>query len=150
MARLIDKSIPKFLLVGVLNTLVGAGVMFLLFNVAGWGYWSASAANYLVGGVVSFFLNKYFTFQNRERSLTQVVRFVVTVAVCWVVAYAIAKPLVLWALSGQSEPVQTNIAMLVGMCLYTGLNYFGQRFFAFAQRSGGADASPGRSGEKRE
>ena len=36
-------------MVGVLNTLVGAGVMFLLFNLAGWAYWTASAANYVVG-----------------------------------------------------------------------------------------------------
>ena len=65
--KLIDKSIPRFLMVGVLNTLVGAGVMFLLFNLAGWAYWTASAANYVVGGVLSYFLNKHFTFQNKER-----------------------------------------------------------------------------------
>ncbi|OUO40330.1 GtrA family protein [Flavonifractor sp. An306] len=131
MAKLIDQSIPKFLLVGVLNTLVGAGIMFLLYNVAGWGYWPSTAANYLVGGVESFFLNKYFTFQNKERSWWQVVKFVITVAVCWVLAYAIAKPLVLQVLSGQSVKIQENVAMLAGMCIYTGLNYFGQRFFAF-------------------
>ena len=33
--KLIDKSIPRFLMVGVLNTLVGAGVMFLLFSLGG-------------------------------------------------------------------------------------------------------------------
>ena len=131
MAKLIDQSIPKFLLVGVLNTLVGAGIMFLLYNVAGWGYWPSTAANYLVGGVVSFFLNKYFTFQNKERSWWQVVKFIITVAVCWVIAYAIAKPLVLQVLAGQSVKIQENVAMLAGMCIYTGLNYFGQRFFAF-------------------
>ena len=131
MAKLIDQSIPKFLLVGVLNTLVGAGIMFLLSNVAGWGYWPSTAANSRVGGVVSFFLNKYFTFQNKERSWWQVVKFVITVAVCWVLAYAIAKPLVLQVLSGQSVKIQENVAMLAGMCIYTGLNYFGQRFFAF-------------------
>lgn len=131
MAKLIDQSIPKFLLVGMLNTLVGAGIMFLLYNVAGWGYWPSTAANYLVGGVVSFFLNKYFTFQNKERSWWQVVKFVITVAVCWVLAYAIAKPLVLQVLSGQSVKLQENVAMLAGMCIYTGLNYIGQRFFAF-------------------
>ena len=134
MARLIDKSIPRFLLVGVLNTLVGAGVMFLLFNVAGWSYWLSSAANYLVGGVLSFFLNKYFTFRNRERSWGQVCRFVLTVAVCWVMAYAVAKPLARLALAGWEEKLQENGAMLAGMCIYTGLNYFGQRFFAFGRR----------------
>ena len=129
--KIIDNTIPKFLLTGVINTLVGAAVMFLLYNLAGCSYWLSSAANYLVGGTVSFFLNKYFTFQNRERSWAQVLRFVLTVAVCWLIAYGIAKPLTLRLLAGAGEKLQTNAAMVVGMGLYTVLNYFGQRFFAF-------------------
>ena len=54
-----------------------------------------------------------------------------TVGLCWLIAYGVAKPLTLRLLSARSESVQTNIAMLVGMGLYTVLNYFGQRFFAF-------------------
>ena len=131
MRRLIDNTIPKFLLTGVINTLVGALVMFLLYNLAGCSYWLSSAANYLVGGTVSFFLNKYFTFRNTERSWAQVARFALTVAVCWLLAYGIAKPLTLRLLASASESVQTNVAMVVGMGLYTVLNYLGQRFFAF-------------------
>ena len=126
-----DKKFLKFCLVGAANTLVGAGVMFLLYNVAYCSYTFSSAMNYVVGSILSYFLNKYFTFQNKERSWWQVVKFVITVAVCWVLAYAIAKPLVLQVLSGQSVKIQENVAMLAGMCIYTGLNYFGQRFFAF-------------------
>ena len=55
----------RFLLVGVVNTLIGAGLMFLLYNVANCSYWLSSAVNYVVGGIVSFFLNKYFTFENK-------------------------------------------------------------------------------------
>ena len=145
MAKLIDSSVPKFLLVGVLNTLVGAGLMFLLFNLAGWSYWAASAANYVTGGVMSYFLNKRFTFRNKERSWAQVGRFALTVVVCWLIAYGMAKPLALWALSGYGQKVQENVAMLVGMCLYTGLNYLGQRFFAFAA---GKPAEKERPGDK--
>ena len=126
-----DNTIPKFLLTGVINTLVGALVMFLLYNLAGCSYWFSSAANYLVGGTVSFFLNKYFTFQNRERSWTQVLRFALTVASCWLIAYGLARPLTLRLLAGMGEKLQTNAAMVVGMGLYTVLNYLGQRFFAF-------------------
>lgn len=129
--KLIDKTVPRFLLVGVVNTLVGCGLMFLLYNLAGWSYWSSSAANYVAGGVVSFFLNKYFTFRNRDRSWRQVGRFILTIAVCWLLAYGTAKPLVLWLLAGLPSRLQENIAMLAGMCLYTALNYLGQRFFAF-------------------
>lgn len=126
-----DGTIIKFLLVGVVNTLVGAGLMFLLYNVANCSYWLSSAANYVVGGIVSFFLNKYFTFENKAWSWGQVWRFALNVAVCYFIGYGLAKPAALWLLRGYSTKVQENAAMLVGMCLYTGLNYLGQRFFAF-------------------
>lgn len=127
----IDGTLLRFLLVGVINTLVGCGTMFLLYNLARWSYWASSAANYIVGGIVSFFLNKYFTFRKKEWSWSQVFRFACNVAVCWLLAYGIAKPLVLHLMEGQSVWLQENVAMFVGMCLYTALNYLGQRFFAF-------------------
>ena len=131
MKKFFDPSMLRFLLVGVVNTLVGAGIMFLLYNLAGCSYWLSSAANYIVGGVVSYFLNKYYTFKNTERSWKQVLRFALNVAVCWLLAYGIAKPLALRLLAGFDEKLQTNAAMLAGRCLYTALNYLGQRFFAF-------------------
>ena len=63
--KIIDMATIKFLMVGVINTLVGTGVMFLLYNVFSASYWVSSATNYIVGSVVSYFLNKYFTFQNK-------------------------------------------------------------------------------------
>lgn len=131
MKKLLDPTVWKFLLVGVINTLVGTGVMFLLYNLAGCPYWPSVCANYICGGTVSYFLNKYFTFQNKERSWAQVGRFVVTVAVCMFIAYGVARPAVRWALSGLGTKIQENVAMVVGTGLYTLLNYFGQRFFAF-------------------
>ena len=131
MKKFFDPSMLRFLLVGVVNTLVGAGIMFLLYNLAGCSYWLSSAAIYIVGGVVSYFLIKYYTFKNTERSWKQVLRFALNVAVCWLLAYGIAKPLALRLLAGFDEKLQTNAAMLAGLCLYTALNYLGQRFFAF-------------------
>ena len=126
-----DWIILKFLIVGVVNTVFRTIVMFSLYNLAGCSYWISSAANYILGSILSFFLNKYFTFQNRERSWGQVVRFTVNIAACYLVAYGVAKPAVRMLLSGQSVSIQENAAMLAGMCLFTGLNYFGQRLFAF-------------------
>lgn len=130
-SKFFDKTMIKFLLVGVANTLIGSGVMFLLYNLAHCSYWLSSAANYVVGSVVSFFLNKYFTFERKQWQWNQVWRFVVSVAVCYVLAYGLAKPLTMQLLSGQTVAVQENVAMVVGMVLYTVLNYVGQRFFAF-------------------
>ena len=55
-SKIINNTLVKFLAVGVVNTLIGAGIMFLLYNVANCSYWLSSAANYVVGGIVSFFL----------------------------------------------------------------------------------------------
>ena len=131
MTKLIDSTVPKFLLVGVINTIIGAGTMFLLYNLAHCSYWFSSAANYVVGGIVSFFLNKYFTFQNKGWSWGQVVKFTVNLLICYLAGYGIAKEAAELALTGVDVAIRENIAMLVGMCLYTVLNYFGQRFWAF-------------------
>lgn len=129
--KLIDGTMPRFLLAGIVNTLAGCGTMFLLYNLAGCSYLVSSAANYIVGGIVSFFLNKYFTFRRREWSWGQVWRFALNVVVCYGLAYGAAKPLAVMALADTPKDIQENVAMLIGMCLYVALNYFGQRFFAF-------------------
>ena len=128
---LFDAKLWKFLLVGVINTLVGTAIMFGLYNIAGCSYWVASAANYVLTSILSFFLNKYFTFRSRERSVGQVVRFAANIAVCYLIAYGAAKPLCLRLLANASVSTRDNVAMLAGMVFFTGLNYLGQRFFAF-------------------
>ena len=140
--KLLDSTVWKFLLVGVVNTLVGTGTMFLLYNVFGVSYWISSAANYVVGGVVSFFLNKYFTFQRREWSWAQAGKFVLNVTLCYLLAYGLAKPAAMVLLSGQPVKVQENVAMLVGVGLYMVLNYFGQRFFAFRKKEDSPQEPP--------
>ena len=131
--KLFDKKLIRVLMVGVRNALVGAGVMFLRCSVAGWNYWLSSAANYVVGSIVSFFLNKHFTFRSREKGAKVVLRFVVNISVCYLLAYGLAKPAVSWLLGGTglSQQLQGNLTMLAGSGLFVILNYFGQRFFAF-------------------
>ena len=80
--KLIDITTVKFLLVGVINTLVGTGTMFGLYNCLGCSYWVSSAGNYIVGSIVSYFLNKYFTFKNHQKSAKTVLKFVVNIAGC--------------------------------------------------------------------
>ena len=132
--KLLDASIPKFLLVGVGNTLLSAVLMILL---EGLGYWSSTAIAYVAGAVMSFFLNRRFTFQSRETMGRSAVKFALNVAVCYVLAYSIAQPLggtVLGAM-GLTGIWLERLTKLGGMGLYTVLNYFGQRCFAFQKQS---------------
>lgn len=81
----LDLTFWKFILVGIINTLVGTTVMFVAYNLCHLNYWVSSASNYVVGSIVSYFLNKYFTFQDKKKSWRQVGIFVVILrfAICW-------------------------------------------------------------------
>ncbi len=132
--KYLDITTLKFLLVGVVNTVVGTGLMFLLYNVFSASYWISSASNYIVGSIVSYFLNKYFTFQNKEKSWKQVLVFALNITCCYLLAYGAAKPVVEYILSGAGEKIQGNVSMLVGMGLFLVLNYLGQRLIVFRNK----------------
>ena len=127
------RQLFKFGLVGILNTVVGTMVMFFAYNVLNMGYWFSSAMNYIVGSILSYFLNKYFTFGSKKRSKKEVIRFLVNIALCYLLAYGIARPLIRAILSFAEKTVQDNVAMLAGMCLFVGFNYLGQRFLVFKE-----------------
>lgn len=129
--KFFDVTFWKFILVGVANTIVGTGIMFIFYNVFHFSYWVSSASNYVFGSILSYFLNRFFTFKSNSTSSKTLPRFVINITVCYLLAYGLAKPLVVRILSGWAPQAQGNIAMLVGMCLFVGLNYIGQRFFVF-------------------
>lgn len=133
--KLFDKSFLKFAVVGAVNTLVGMAIMFGLYNLAGWGYWPSTLTNYVLTSILSFILNRYFTFQDKEKGWKPVARFALNILVCYAVAYGVAKPLVRLVFSAAGETVRDNLSMLAGMCLFTLLNYFGQKFFAFREKA---------------
>lgn len=134
-AGLFDKTFWRFILVGVVNTLFGSAIMFGFYNLLHLSYWISSAANYFFGSILSYFLNKHFTFQNKDKNTRTLVRFAVNILCCYAIAYGAARPLVRLLLSGAGQSLQDNGAMLAGMCLFVLLNYIGQRFFAFAEKS---------------
>jgi len=135
--RFFNSSIFRFLLVGVANTAFGTAVMILFYSGFHCSTELSTAANYFFGGILSFILNKRFTFkstaENAGQYVLMVVKFALTVGVCWFAAYSVAKPLMLKLLPEANEAVRDYGIMLVCMILYTGLNYIGQRFFAFAK-----------------
>lgn len=134
--KLCDKTFLKFIAVGVVNTLVGTGTMFLAYNVAHLSYWVSSASNYVVGSIVSYVLNRRFTFKDSSSATSSIPRFAINITCCYLLAYGAAKPLVAAALASAPVAVQENGAMLVGMCLFVVLNYLGQRFFVFKGEAG--------------
>ena len=127
----LDKTFLKFVTVGIVNTIVGTTIMFVFYNVFHLNYWISSASNYFFGSIVSYLLNKHYTFRFKEKAWWSLLRFVVNIITCYLLAYGIAKPVMKWLLSGLSVTIQENVSMMLGMCLFVVFNYLGQRFFTF-------------------
>lgn len=145
--KFFDIKFWKFILVGVINTLVGNGLQFVLFALLAWdrydwGVWLASALGYFIGSVVSYFLNKYFTFKNTEKGWKPILRFALNIAVCYALSYCIAIPLIKWICTANNftmfsltvEQFAGYASMILGSCLFVAFNYIGQRFFAFREK----------------
>ena len=137
-----DIKFWKFILVGILNTIVGMGLQFLFFNLCGWVDWISSLVGYILGSILSYFLNKYFTFKNKEKGWKPIAKFALNIAVCYALAYGIAflfKEYVCVAYSitmfgWDVDKFAGNAYMLAGSCLFVAFNYIGQRFFAFKEK----------------
>jgi len=134
--QLFDKSFLTFLIVGVVNTLFGTAIMFVLYNVFGCSYWVSSFCDYFFGSILSYFLNKHFTFHYQGTDWRSIVKFALNIVVCYLIAYSLALPLTRQVLQHWelSTPVVENVAMLVGTGLFMVINYIGQKFFAFKRK----------------
>lgn len=107
--------------------------MFVAYNIIGCGYWISSAANYIVGSIVSYILNKHFTFKNTSENKKTIIRFIINIAGCYLIAYGLAKPLVSKVLHQYPTNIRDNMSMLVGMGLFVVLNYLSQRYLTFKE-----------------
>jgi putative flippase GtrA len=132
--KLLNLSFVRFLMVGVLNTIVGLGCIFLLLNAAGLNYWLSTFLGNSIGALVSYVLNKRFTFRSNARVASSLWRFFAVILVCYFLSYGIglyggtALTAIVPAIPGEWAH---NIAVLFGSGLYTVLNYLGQKYFAF-------------------
>lgn len=75
--KLIKKyeEIIKYLIVGVLTTIISIGIYFILRNV-NVNYQVANIISWVCAVTFAYFTNKYFVFQNKEKSLIEFIKFV--------------------------------------------------------------------------
>lgn len=129
-------SFVRFIMVGVVNTVVGLSVMYLLLHLLGQSYWIATFVGNSIGAFVSFILNRNFTFKSQNSMSKSAVRFVIVILCCYFLSYEMGRSFVVDILKNNDfipKNIQTDLSVLVGTCLYTLLNYFGQKLFVFSK-----------------
>lgn len=134
--KILSLEQSRFLMVGVLNTIIGTTTMLIAYNIFHLGYWIASALNYIVGSIFSYFANKYFTFKSEKKSASEIIRFIINITVCYFISYSVAKPVMEMVLKNihLSVSMLEQISMFFGMGIFVVLNYIGQKFFVFRKK----------------
>lgn len=126
----------KFIIVGIINTIVGCSIMLVCYNILKLNYWVSSAANYFFGSICSFFLNKYFTFNAKKFRKMEIIKFIICILTCYGIGYGLSKSFIRYIFQNSSLSVQDNAAMITGSICFTILNYLGQKNFVFIKDKG--------------
>ncbi|MDN4526183.1 GtrA family protein [Fictibacillus fluitans] len=129
-----NHSFVRFLMVGVINTLVGLGAIYFLLHGTDATYWVATFFGNTVGACVSYILNRVFTFKSKSPVKGSIIRFAAVILACYVIAYYAAIRWAEWSIHAilpEYGHVADDAAVLIGTGLYTVLNYAGQRWLVF-------------------
>lgn len=132
-SKFFDIKFLKFIIVGLLNTAIGMTINWAAYKFAHMGFWGSTAANVILTSIFSYFMNKRFTFKNKSRSIKVPIKFALTIAAAYFLGYGIAKPLTRRILTSLNGELADMAAIGVGMVLFVGFNYIGQRMFAFGE-----------------
>ena len=126
MRRSIGRTAPRFLLVGVVNTIVGLSTIFFCKAVFDIKDAPANMIGYAFGLLTSFFLNRTWTFDFRGRSSLALARFLGV----FVIAYLINLATVLSIVSATA--VSSYWAHVIGVIPYTIFTFLANHFYVFA------------------
>ena len=148
MNLLIIRQTIKFILVGILNTLIDLSVLNLLIFISGiasgLGYSVFKGISFIVAVINSYFLNKFWTFKsvggyNKEnlpaagREFSQffavsLIGFGINVGVASLVVNVIGNPFVL---SGISDKIWANVGAIMATFCGMTWNFLGYKFVVF-------------------
>lgn len=125
----------RFILVGMLNTVIGTSIMFIAYNVFHLDYWIASALNYSLASLMSYHLHKRITFKIHQAGVMVFIRFNIWIAICYLISFHLAKSMIKFLFMAQTETIQVNSAFVVGTGLFILLNYLGQKYWVFVTKT---------------
>jgi hypothetical protein len=125
-----NNELLNFIIIGILNTLIGAMIMFIAYNIFRLGYWLSTSLNYIIAGTFSFYANKTYTFKSEGQVLKRIVLFILTVLICYLVSFNISKGITN-CINIQNIKLKENISMIIGMIVYTILNFVLQKTVVF-------------------
>ena len=127
-SKTVDKTFMRFIFVGVLNTIIGYSVIMVLFHIIGLTYGVSYFLSYVIGVIISFFLNRQFVFFSKNHQLHEFFRFLIAFFISYTISYIFLYFFV------EYQIFDENIAFFAGMVIYSTLFYLLNKHITFKQR----------------
>lgn len=128
----------KYGMVGVLNTLVTLGVIFICKTFLGWNLYLSNALGYIAGVINSFIWNKTWVFRSNKGVIGEATKFLIGFGVCYLLQLLAVYALTEWSQLGDMEWTiggfvigGYGVATLIGNVVYTLANFIYNRLITF-------------------
>ena len=129
----------KYCIVGILNTLVTLGVIYLCKSLMGWNLYVSNALGYICGMANSFVCNRQWVFHSHGRYGREIIKFAGGFASCYLL-----QLWAVWMLTSTYGGYEFRIAgivlsgygiaTLIGNVVYTLANFIYNRMVTFTDR----------------
>jgi putative flippase GtrA len=116
-------QLSKFLLVGILNTVVGYLIFFVLVGFM--NYMLATVAGHLLAVAHSYIWNRYWVFSSKNHPLTEFIKF------NFVYLFVLVENLILMPIFVAGLGFDPRIAALMCIPITTFISFFGHRYLSF-------------------
>ncbi|RDU56684.1 GtrA family protein [Helicobacter sp. MIT 99-5507] len=119
-----DSKFVRYLIIGVFNTAIGYGIIFILMAFLVIPE-IANIIGYIIGIIISYVLNKIYTFRTKTKSKKEFFRFVI----CMICSYLIN--FIVLVILYRNFGVDKYIATIIASVFYTISGYIFSKYFAF-------------------
>ena len=119
-----DISLIKYLCVGIVNSILGYAIIFILIYVGVIAEIS-NFLGYFIAIFVSFYLNKYFTFNNGVQNKLQILKFMFSMVISYIFN------LIVMSFSYRILEINVYISQILGGFVYTFAGYLLSKNWVF-------------------
>jgi putative flippase GtrA len=116
--------IRRFLTVGFFNTLLGYCVIFFAMYILNWSPVMSNFVGYGLGLIISYFLNRNYTFESTKKRLPEIIVFLV----CFLIAYGINISVLQIAIF---IGVNSGVGQIISGVFYVFVFFFLNKYFVF-------------------
>lgn len=122
---MIRSTLARYILVGLANTAVGYGVILILQLQYGMHPVAANASGYLLGLLMSYAMNRRYTFRSQRDHATSLPAFAAAAAICYLLNVGVLQ------LSSTLFALPAPIAQALAIGTYTFTFYIANRYVVF-------------------